>query len=150
MNESVTEFSRRLKRLKQQTDLEWRWHILNGIAQHRQRDVHLQVHEIGPVGGEFVDQMGVPQQDALHAWGRIHGSHRRMIVRNLIFCRRCGYWTSMKITTRLSGECKGDMTHAVKHRLKRMRNGYHPVHSALFWPDGSSTAEPSKVLALDL
>ena len=60
------------------------------------------------------------------AFPSIHPSHQKMMLRNIVFCKRCGYSTSRK-TQKLSEKCHLQPTHNdVKHKLKRMMEGKHP------------------------
>ena len=79
----------------------------------------------------------------------VHPSHRRMLLRNILFCKRRGYWSSKK-TQKLSSECKLAPQHNDgKAKLKRMIDGYHPDRTVRTWNDGLSTAIKVKPISLD-
>ena len=80
----------------------------------------------------------------------VHPSHRRMLLRNILFCKRCGYWSSKK-TQKLSSECKIAPPHSDgRAKLKRMMDGYHPDRNVRAWNDGLSTAIKVRPIGLDL
>ena len=69
----------------------------------------------------------------------IHPSHHKMTIRNIIFCRRCGYSKSRK-TQKLADPCNLKPKHAdVKLKLKRMIEGMRSDRKVLQRPDGLST-----------
>jgi hypothetical protein len=79
----------------------------------------------------------------------VHPSHRRMLLRNILFCKRCGYWSSKK-TQRLSSECNLAPPHSDgKAKLKRMMEGFHPDRNVQAWNDGLSTSINVKPIGLD-
>lgn len=79
----------------------------------------------------------------------VHPSHRKMLLRNMLCCKRCGYWSSKK-TQRLSPECNLAPPHSDgKAKLKRMMEGFHPDRNVQAWNDGLSTSIKVKPLALD-
>lgn len=97
--------------------------------------------------GEFEKEA---QEAASYGWGRIHKSHRRYILKDLVFCAKCGFWSSTRVSSKLQAACSGFCPTGTAHRLKRMRGGMHPLRSMQFWPDGTSTDCKSVVRALDL
>ena len=69
----------------------------------------------------------------------IHPSHHKMMIRNIVFCKRCGYSKSRK-TQKLADKCHLQPKQVdVKQKLKRMMAGKHPDRHVLKWPDGLST-----------
>ena len=79
----------------------------------------------------------------------VHPSHRIMLLRNILFCKRCGYWSSKK-TQKLSSECKIAPPHSDgRAKLKRMMDGYHPDRKVHAWNDGLSTAIKVRPISLD-
>ena len=79
----------------------------------------------------------------------VHTSHRKMLLRNILFCRTCGYWSSKK-TQKLSEACILAPPHSDgRAKLKRMMDGYHPDRGIKAWNDGLSTAIKVKPISLD-
>ena len=79
------------------------------------------------------------------AWGRIHDSHRQSVIRNLVFCRNCGYTYSQRCA-KLQEPCNGRFVHKdTIGRLIRMKKGLHPISTKVFWPDGAPTFLRQKV-----
>ena len=70
----------------------------------------------------------------------IHSSHHKMMIRNTIFCKRCGCWGSKK-TQKLADKCLGvPSNNDSKCKLRRMMGGRHPDRKVLAWSDGLSTS----------
>ena len=132
--ESLASFSKRLKLINEEADCAWRQHVLDRIHLAQIRESKVEVQDGGLVSG---------------SWGRIHTSHRRMILKDYIFCMRCGLWSQLRLSSALLHECSGTTSRGTSSRLKRMLGGYHPVASVVTWPDGSPTSEPYTVRCLD-
>ena len=70
-------------------------------------------------------------------WGKVHPSHTRAMVNQILFCSKCGAW--------MSSHCKGlsEVCHHIpanknaKAKLHRMQRGLHPMRDT-DWPDGTS------------
>ena len=58
----------------------------------------------------------------LTGWARIHSSHRRLIMKDLVFCGRCGLWSTMRVSRGLQSACKGACPPSLTHHLKKMTN----------------------------
>ena len=79
----------------------------------------------------------------------VHPSHRKMLLRSIVFCKKCGYWSSKK-TQKLSDPCLNEPQHSDgRAKLKRMTDGYHPDRKLKQWVDGLSTSIKIDVLCLD-
>ena len=79
----------------------------------------------------------------------VHPSHRKMLLRSIVFCKKCGYWSSKK-TQKLSAPCQNEPQHSDgRAKLKRMLDGYHPDRTLKEWNDGLSTAIKIDVICLD-
>ena len=66
----------------------------------------------------------------------VHPSHHKMLLRNVLFCRKCGYWGSRK-TQKLTSQCQNMPPHSDgKCKLNRMMNGLHPDRNIKQWTDG--------------
>ena len=129
-DESIAEFSKRLKFEKDEAARKWQEH-LNHI--HRFSDADA-VHDA---------------ETQLGKWANIHSSHRRSLVGGMVFCRACGKWAAIK-TLALARPCEGiPRPHGGLSRLRRMMSGHHPELTASTWPDGSATAQRVRVLELD-
>ena len=113
----------------------------NGTSGH----IYEVVNELrGPQIAIEAEAASVPFADGVHT------SHRRMLLRNILFCKRCGYWSSKK-TQKLSTECRLVPPHSDgRAKLKRMLDGYHPDRTVQAWSDGLSTAIKVKPINLDL
>ena len=73
-------------------------------------------------------------------WNRVHESHQRALIKDVLFCTRCGYFM-VKRAQSLASPCLGRPKHADSTaKLKRMLDGRHPDRKVLMWPDGTSTA----------
>ena len=70
---------------------------------------------------------------------KIHKSHHKMRIRDINFCKHCGYNSSRK-PQKLKEPCHLKPKHnfAAQQR-RRMLAGYHPNANLEFWPDGLST-----------
>ena len=73
-----------------------------------------------------------------------------MMIRDIIFCKRCGYNASWK-AQQLNGVCNQTPKHNnVAQQLRRMLRGEHPDHRVLFWPGGGpSTKGVKPVINID-
>ena len=86
---------------------------------------------------------------SLVSWDRVHSSHRRALVKNVLFCCKCGYWMTNK-SQALTYTCKGVPQHSDgRAKLKRLMSGLHPGRKVLLWPDGTCTATPTPPIYLD-
>ena len=144
--ESMGEFTTLPKKYKDQTDQQWREHVLARIvenAEHSQGGRELVVHEVH----ERDDQ---PAADCIRGWGRIHHTHRRCVIKDMLFCRRCGKWTTTRLSEVLRKPCEGRAQEQQKHRLTRMCAGLDPLNSVKAWADGTPTEIQCRVRALDL
>ncbi len=56
--------------------------------------------------------------------------HRLVITGPLIWCERCGRYASRRVGRALKGGCVGEATGAYATRLRRMREGLHPLTGA--------------------
>ena len=82
-------------------------------------------------------------------WGRVHHSHRRALVKGMVFCKACGKYAAVK-TIALARACRGKPPpNGGISKLRRMCSGLHPELRTTEWPDGSSTAIPARVYELD-
>ena len=80
---------------------------------------------------------------------RIHKSHHKMKLRDITFCKHCGYNSSRK-PQKLKEECLLKPKHSnVAQQRRRMLRGYHPNAKLDFWPDGLSTLEQCQPINLD-
>ena len=134
--ESLANFSARVKQARIEADELWRKNLLQRI---RGEVPTMQLQHVR------ADDL----HDDLSGWGRIRGTHRRMVVKNLIFCMKCGCWSSSRVSSTLTSICKGAPHPSLKHRLKRLQHGLHPLKSTEFWDDGTSTMSPARVIQLD-
>ena len=79
----------------------------------------------------------------------VHPSHREMLIRNIVFCKRCGYWGSKK-AQKLIEPCRNEPQHSDgRAKLKRMLDGYHPDRNVKTWSGGLSTNTKVAVICLD-
>ena len=79
----------------------------------------------------LVPQVGVPM------YGRclMHASHTLHFLSGLIYCDKCGAYTSGRRVVLLAKPCPGKVatiTHISAWRLTRMRAGHHPQSGATF------------------
>lgn len=78
-----------------------------------------------------------------------HPPHLKMLLRNILVGKRCGYWSSKK-TQKLADECRLVPPHSDgRAKLKRMLDGYHPDRNVRAWNDGLSTAIKVNTISLD-
>ena len=79
----------------------------------------------------------------------IDPSHHKMMIRNIVFCKWCGYNTRRN-TQKLADECPKVPKHNdVTHKLRRMLLGKHPDRNQLEWPGGLSTKGTQHLVNLD-
>ena len=79
----------------------------------------------------------------------VHPSHHKMLLRNILFCRSCGHWSSNKTQT-LTESCPLKPPHSDgRAKLKRLLNGLHPDRNLKAWNDGLSTSVKIPVVSLD-
>ena len=79
----------------------------------------------------------------------VHPSHRKMLIRNIVFCNKCGYYGSRK-AQQLIEPCRNEPQHSDgRAKLKRMLDGYHPDRNVKEWNGGLSTAMKVAVICLD-
>ena len=77
----------------------------------------------------------------------VHPTHRKRLLRNIVFCKLCGYWSSKK-TQKLSEKCLLAPPHSDgRAKLKGMLDGYHPDRNVRAWNDGLSTRSRSTLSA---
>jgi len=80
---------------------------------------------------------------------KIHKSHHKMLLRDITFCKHCGYNPSRKPQT-LKEPCPLQPKHSnVAQQLRRMLRGQHPKASLEFWPDGFPAVEKVQPINLD-
>ena len=83
------------------------------------------------------------------AFANIHHTHHKMMIRNIVFCRKCGYSTSRK-TQKLAEACHNKpKNNDVAHKLRRMMKGLHPDRHVDEWPDGLSTHVKAPPINID-
>lgn len=76
-------------------------------------------------------------------WAKIHPTHKKVALRPIVFCRKCGAWMT-KACKLLKEPCKQKPTSkGAAHKKLRMIKGLHPNMELKFWPDGFSTAIPT-------
>ena len=82
-------------------------------------------------------------------WAKVHHSHQRMLIQNVLFCAKCGYYMVHKPQA-LAAQCIGKPKHADgRAKLKRLLQGLHPDRKVDVWPDGACTRIPVEPLHLD-
>ena len=157
LKQKYNEAAEELKRDKEAVKAQWthrsaRSHILAATYQtsvpRDHYDSHAHVYEVvnelrGPKVAVGAEAASAPFSDEVHI------SHRKMLLRNILFCRTCGYWSSKK-TQKLSEACILAPPHSDgRAKLKRMMDGYHPDRGIKAWNDGLSTAIKVKPISLD-
>ena len=91
----------------------------------------------------FVNSLGAA------AWDKIHSSHRRALVNDIVYCIKCGKYGIKKVEG-LSSQCTGMPTNDFgRAQLKKFNDGIHLVRNALSWPDGTSSAIKFEPIRLD-
>lgn len=79
----------------------------------------------------------------------VHPSHHKMLLRNILFCESCGYWSSEK-TQKLTEPCPLKPPHSDgRAKLNRLLNGHRPDRKVKAWNDGLSTSVKIQVASLD-
>ena len=72
-----------------------------------------------------------------------------MMIRNIVFCKWCGYNASRK-TQKLTEVChKKPKQSDVAQQLRRMMRGLHPDRNVQEWPGGLSTKGVHHPINLD-
>ena len=72
-----------------------------------------------------------------------------MMIRNIVFCKWCGYNASRK-TQKLTEVChKKPQQCDVAQQLRRMMRGLHPDRNVQEWPGGLSTKGTQHPINLD-
>ena len=106
------------------------------------------IHEV--IGEQRDPKVGINHMNAAVPFSKdVHPSHHKLLLRNILFCKICGYWSSKK-TQKLSTQCCLEPPHSDgRAKLKRMMDGYHPDYRAAQWSDGMSTAIKHKVTCLE-
>jgi hypothetical protein len=87
----------------------------------------------------------LPATDA----NKIHKSHHRMLLRDITFCKHCGYNSSRKPQKLKEGCPLGPKHNNVAQQLRRMLKGFHPNSKLEFWPGGLSTLEKCPPINID-
>ena len=72
--------------------------------------------------------------DAAATFGDIHASHTLRMLRNAVFCQKCGYWR-IKRARGLADPCRGQPREGHISKLTRLQSGLHPDLKP--WPDGA-------------
>ena len=80
---------------------------------------------------------------------KIHPSHHKMMVHNIVFCKWCGYHASRKAQRLVEVCLKKPKHNNAAQQLRRMMKGKHPDSKQLVWPGGLSTIETHKPISLD-
>ena len=80
---------------------------------------------------------------------KIHPSHHKMMVHNIVFCKWCGYHASRKAQRLVEACFKKPKHNNVAQQLRRMMKGKHPDKKQLVWPGGLSTSVTHKPISLD-
>jgi hypothetical protein len=101
-----------------------------------------------------VDQTLIEEQgemienDVKGGWSKIHPSHVRSLVHNVVFCIKCGAWMSSNCRT-LGKPCmKVPPYKQAKGQLRRLLRGQYPWKH-LDWPDGTPGSTVFKPVRLD-
>ena len=104
-------------------------------------------------GFEVVDELRGPKVDTTTGPVDLRGidrSHHKMMVRDVVFCKKCGYhgtWKAQMLKVKCNEVPKH---HNAKQQLDRMLRGLYPNTTALFWPNGGpSTIGPQTVINID-
>jgi hypothetical protein len=122
----------KLKEVKRKTAFDWRRHLQQ--QQQMRSDAQPVVAAQPSEGG---------------AYSKIHASHRRVSIKQIVFCKTCGCWMANKIQ-KLSQPCQGaPTTSGVKGALKRMLKGIHPDSKVKQWPDGTDSRQAAPLVNLD-
>ena len=104
-------------------------------------------------GIEVVDELRGPKVDTTTGSVDLRGidkSHHKMMVRDVVFCKKCGYHGTWKAQM-LKLKCnEAPKHHNAKQQLDRMLRGLYPNTSVLFWPcGGPSTIGSQTVINID-
>ena len=76
-------------------------------------------------------------------------THHRMMLRDIVFCRKFGCWSSRKTQNLVTACHLAPSCHDTKHKLQRMMRGLHPECKREFWNDGLSTSVATPPISLD-
>ena len=126
-----------MRQIKSVINDEWKKH---GAASGAQHPVARTDNGIAITGEQRDPRTNTATTAHLETFPTKHQSHSKMMIRNIVFCRKCGCSTSRK-TQKLVLECNLKPKHNfAKHKLKRMLDGKHPDAKVQRWPDGLSTA----------
>ena len=83
------------------------------------------------------------------AWSKVHSTHKRCLLKGILYCSRCGRYSIGKVEGR-AVECTGPpSTSFQKAQLKKLSEGRHPVRGAVSWPDGSSSVQRGVPVRID-
>ena len=125
-----------LRRLKLEASVRWKQHT---AAASRSSGPRMPIiNEVAPEA---------PTSGNLH--DKIHITHKRVAIKNVVFCRRCGYWMQSKPAS-LSKVCPGKPAHrGAAGKLSRMLKGLRPDTKTSTWPDGTSTSIAVTTVTLD-
>ena len=109
----------------------WAWLIENNSAD-------------GVEAAELVEEGEQPEN--------VHPTHDRWMVKNITFCRRCGYHQRYR-TGKLREPCDGKPANpSSATALQNMISGYHPLQNrkrSREWDDGTSGAKAHRPVKLD-
>lgn len=99
-----------------------------------------------------VEQIVIAEQgehvEVAGGWNRVHPSHVRAMVHNIIFCVKCGAWMS-SICRRMGKQCMRVPPYKqAKSQLRRLMRGQYPWKH-LDWPDGTPGTTVFKPVRLD-
>ena len=94
--------------------------------------------------------IGTPEEDVVNegGWSRVHPSHKRAMVNNVIFCTKCGAWMSSNCR-RMGKQCLRTTPYKqAKSQLRRLMSGLYPWKH-LTWPDGTPGTVAFPLIRLD-
>ena len=105
---------------------------------------------IAKSAGHIDQEVKLAVNEGSGAFDRVHTSHKRAMVNQIVFCIKCGLYCINKADG-LSVQCRGCPTNSFgKAQLKKLLNGRHPVRGATTWPDGSDAHRTYKPIRLDV
>lgn len=116
---------------------EWRKHGAAGETQHQ---VNRNDSGITIVGEQRDPQINTATTAHLESFPTLHQSHSKMMIRNIVFCRKCGCSTGRKTQQLVLGCNRKPKHNFAKHKLKRMLDGKHPDAKVQRWPDRLNTS----------
>ena len=126
----------KLKGVKKNADAKWQEHIRNSTRIR-------QLSTLPNILDEGSSSPGGPERF------EVHGSHRLMAIRSVVFCKQCGYWATKK-SQKLKRPCNNKPSHSDgAHKLRRMMKGLHPDAKLRKWPEGHDARVPSAPVFLD-